>query len=112
MANRFVRLVTLVFAAAQFALPAAASVADGAAAAGGRNSAAHVESKGDRDCKPPHTADCAICRFLTTAHGQARAATAILVEAGIAPTHETPLACAATGARYGFDSRAPPTLLD
>jgi hypothetical protein len=113
MANRFARLVTLIFAAAQFALPAVASVADGAAAAGGRNSAAHVESKGDRDCKPPHTADCAICRFLTTTHGQTRAAAApLLATVGLAPTHEAPLTCAATGAQYGFDSRAPPTLLD
>ncbi len=60
-----VRHLTLMFAALQFALPAILSVTDGASAAGGRNSASHIESKGDRDCKPPHTADCAVCRFLT-----------------------------------------------
>jgi hypothetical protein len=112
MTTRFARFITLIFAAAQFALPAVASVADGAAAAGGRNSAAHLESKGDRDCKPPHSADCAICRFLSTTHGQVRVAVPALADAGLAPLRETPLACAATGARYGFDSRAPPTLLD
>src|SRR3954467_961797 len=109
--SRLLRFATLIFAAAQFALPAVASVADGLSAAGGRNSAAHVESKGDRDCKPPHTADCAICRFLTGTHSQARSASATLAAACTATAHETLIVLSAVAPRHGFNPRAPPAAL-
>ena len=107
-----VRFLTLLFATLQFVLPAAVSVADGAAAAGGRNSATHVESKGDRDCKPPHTADCAMCRFLTAVHSQPGASASIAIVTTGTPTPATPFAFCEAVARHGFNSRAPPTLLD
>jgi hypothetical protein len=110
--SRRTRFVTLLFAAVQFAVPAVASVIDGAMASGGRNSAAHVESKGDRDCKPPHSADCAICQFLSGTHAQAVTSSSAVFTATANPMRDASIACATIDPRYGFDSRAPPTLLD
>jgi hypothetical protein len=109
--SRLTRAITFLFAAVQFALPAVASVADGAAAAGGRNSAAHIESKGDRDCKPPHTADCAICRFLSATHSQTRSAATVELPVGKIITPEALVLFSPTSARRGFNSRAPPIVL-
>src|SRR4051812_9141947 len=109
--SRLLRFATLIFAAAQFALPAVASVADGLSAAGGRNSAAHVESKGDQDCKPPHSADCAICRFLSGTHGQSRSSTTAFVLASSATPVEALVLVAGAAPRHGFNSRAPPAVL-
>ena len=109
--TRPLRLLTLLLAAMQFALPAVASVADGLYAANGRNDGSHVEDVGRNQCKPPHAGDCAICRYLTTT----------LLRNGNAQVAVVPTARAATAAvlsvrhldanRQGFHSRAPPTLL-
>src|SRR3954468_16837236 len=106
--SRLLRFATLIFAAAQFALPAVASVADGLSAAGGRNSAAHVEAKGDQDCKPPHTADCVICRFLSGTHSQSRNSATTPVLASRATPVEAFILVAGAAPRHGFNSRAPP----
>src|ERR1043166_1702416 len=63
--SRLTRLLTFAFAAAQLALPAVASVTDGVLAGTGRNNSSHVEDVARNSCKPPHAADCAICRFLS-----------------------------------------------
>jgi hypothetical protein len=59
------RLLTLVLAAIQLAMPAVTSVADGAVAKLVSDPGMHVESLGDNQCTPPHSADCAVCRYLS-----------------------------------------------
>lgn len=68
MAHRYPRLLTLLLAAIQFAMPAFVSVSDGAFAKLVRDQGSHVESSGDSECVPPHQADCTVCRYLSD-HG-------------------------------------------
>ena len=105
--TRATRLLTLLFAAMQFAVPAVASVVDGAAGAE-RGAGSHVEDFGRNKCTPPHSADCAICRFLSTTHSQASAPVVAAVVAKVAANPESLVAFATTTARAGFNSRAPP----
>lgn len=110
--SRQVRLLTLLLAAMQFAVPAVVSVVDGAGARAGRPSGTHVEEFGRNQCKPPHSADCAICRFLSTTHSQAGTSVPAIVATEIAAAQNTLVAFCAAATRDGFDSRAPPTVLD
>ena len=61
----FTRFVTLLLAAMQFAAPAFVSVVDGTVAKVVRDPVMHVESIGDNECTPPHSADCTVCRYLS-----------------------------------------------
>ena len=110
--SRPVRFLTLLLAAMQFAVPAAMSVVDGTVARWGQDAGSHVEAFGQNACKPPHSADCAVCRFLSTTHGQIDASVAAAVVTTIAPSPTTLVALSAAAARHGFDSRAPPAILD
>lgn len=72
----FARFLTLLLGAIQLAMPAVVSVADGAFAKQVRDPSMHVESSGDNQCTPPHAAECAACRFLSsTGSGVAEGAT-------------------------------------
>lgn len=62
------RIATILVAALQMALPAAASVVDGWLGAESA-AVAHVEATSSSTCTPSHDADCAACRVLTTAPG-------------------------------------------
>src|SRR5205823_9136897 len=70
MAARLVRVFTFLLAVAQLALPAALSVAD-KALVDLRGTVTHIESTAGKQCKPPHAADCCICRYLSAALGKA-----------------------------------------
>jgi len=107
--SRPVRFVTLLLAAVQFAVPAVVSVADGDAALAGRNSGTHIEEVGGKQCRPPHSEDCLICRFLSAAHAvTSSAAPSVVVEVIASPSAALVAACT-VGDRHGFNSRAPPT---
>ena len=108
--SRPTRFLTLVFAAIQFAVPALVSVADGVVARGGRNSASHVEDVGGKQCRPPHTEDCVVCRFLSATHSTAAASSQPAIVQSVASNPTTFDARATVADRYGFNSRAPPTL--
>jgi hypothetical protein len=108
--SRTTRFLTLLFAAIQFATPAVISVADGAVARGGRNSASHVEDVGGKQCRPPHTEDCLLCRFLSATHSTAAAAPRPVIEQSVASISTMFDARSSVADRYGFNSRAPPTL--
>jgi hypothetical protein len=60
--------LSLLWAVLQFALPTGVSYLDAAAAS--RSSAtpalAHVEDGPGQSCQPPHSAECAVCRYLST----------------------------------------------
>ena len=55
----------MLFAAAQFALPASLSIGDAIASNDGRVARAHVEDTTSTGCKTPHADDCTVCRYLT-----------------------------------------------
>lgn len=60
------RVMAMMWAVLQFALPAVATIADGALermSVGA--SAAHVESSSTASCHPAHSAECALCQFLS-----------------------------------------------
>jgi|ERR1043166_2972761 hypothetical protein len=89
--SRLSRLFTFAFAAVQFALPGMASVADGLFATGARNNASHMEDVARGTCKPPHAADCAICRFLSSTNSraaQAAIASLALEHSAVSPDEE------------------------
>ena len=109
--SRPVRTLTLLLAAIQFAVPAVVSVADGALAQSGRGSGMHVEDVGNNHCKPPHSADCAICQFLSTVHSQTTPAAVAVISQHVGSTPTAAIAQAVASDRRGFNSRAPPTLL-
>ena len=110
--TRPVRFVTVFLAALQFALPGVASVADGMVARSTTNQAAHVEDVTQKSCKPPHSADCLVCRFLSTTIGQTAPAAALVIPATVVSMPPAVVAAAAAADLYGFNSRAPPPLLD
>lgn len=109
--TRPVRFVVLLLAAMQFVVPAVVSVADGAVARSGRESAAHIEGAGANQCAPIHPADCMLCRFLSTTGSPHRASVAVVLDTDVPGPFRTLVAFRVIGARYGINSRAPPNLL-
>ncbi len=65
--SRVVRSSWLAFAALQLVLPGAAALADATLDIAGAHERAHIESHSTTACARVHPADCALCRFLTTA---------------------------------------------
>ena len=106
--SRPVRLLTLLLAAMQFAVPALVSVADGSGARAGRTSAAHIEEVGGKQCRPPHSEDCLICRFLSATHQAASSAAPACVGEEISSPSASLVSPSAVDDRRGFNSRAPP----
>ena len=108
--SRWSRLVTMLFAAAQFALPASLSIGDAIASNDGRAARSHVEDTTRAGCKTPHADDCTVCRYLTALAAPA------CPDAPRIPRlmrgELTGLARASGGSprAHGFLSRAPPGL--
>ena len=110
MNSRFTRFVTLLLAAIQFAAPAVASVAEGTFSRRVIDPTAHVEEHGQKDCVPPHAADCAVCRYLVDNVGHPEVASfAIDLEAvhSVAAFRET---FDSGTERQGFEARGPPAI--
>jgi len=102
------RFLVLLFAIAQSAMPSVLSVADGAASKDGRNAAAHFEDVSTNGCQPAHSAECGLCRFLSTASVKP----AVDPPCPVAKTHGVAdagiVSAGSAGVRWGFQSRAPP----
>ena len=64
--RRGFRVVTLFVAMAQIAIPSALVILDGIATARSVRSISHAESSPGKDCTPAHSADCLICRFVSS----------------------------------------------
>jgi hypothetical protein len=109
--NRTSRFLTLLFAALQFAAPAIASVAEGSFSQQVREPRSHVEQNGQNDCTPPHAADCAMCRFLTTGANTPAAQAPLFVCAAPAVAPAGTMAMRSAPALQGFDARGPPAPL-
>ena len=108
--TRPVRFFTLLFAALQFAVPAAVSIADGALARASRESRSHVEGIGDNQCTYSHSADCLLCRFLSTTLAEPDASAPAVIGTDIAHPLATRTVLRVASVQHGFDSRAPPAL--
>src|SRR4051794_6587433 len=107
--NRPIRLLTLLLAAIQFAMPGVATVLDGQSAHEGGRMSAHIESGAQKSCKAPHSADCAVCRFLTQAVSRDRTAPAFITTSVGAIAPEAVKHFYLDAVRAGFNSRAPPS---
>jgi hypothetical protein len=86
------RIFALIWAVLQFALPAAATLAD-ARLAGGPPGRAHVEEMPGRDCAPSHTPDCFVCKHLSASSlGSTQLATGFVSDDsdGLAPGRIAP----------------------
>jgi hypothetical protein len=54
----------IVWAVLQFALPAAATLADARLERDGADAQAHVEAQSEASCRPVHPAECALCQLV------------------------------------------------
>ena len=105
------RLLTLLFAAAQFALPAAASIADGLAARATGNPRAHVENVAGTHCQPVHGADCTLCRYLSGTSATPAATPLTPIQSAVGQCISSENIAGRSAAHFQAHSRAPPTLL-
>jgi hypothetical protein len=110
--SRPARFITLIFAALQFALPGVASIVDGASARANDTVTAHVEDVAHRGCKPPHSADCAICRYLTGTFSTPATTPAPIPSLQVCSNPGAVVTSCTRAELHGFNSRAPPILLD
>ena len=71
--KRWISTFSLIWAVLQFALPTGASYLDAAAASRPSASASvvHIEEGPGKSCQPPHSAECAVCRYLSSCSGDA-----------------------------------------
>jgi hypothetical protein len=107
----FIRFLTLLLAAMQFALPGVASVVDGAAARAEPDSRSHVEDVAQTSCKPPHSADCVVCQFLSTSLAQVGTTATATVSSWVPAKPMGAVAVHSSASRFDFNSRAPPNIL-
>ena len=70
----FSRILVVLCAALQLALPGVAALADGLASRTSVHATAHVESATERDCVRVHETDCVFCQFLSTSAAPAHCA--------------------------------------
>ena len=108
---RGVRVVWLLGAALQLALPGAAAWADARLDAAGAHATAHIESHTTKSCARIHAPDCALCHFITAPALTGRAmpfSFAVAPRRAGRPVHLTGAAYPAV--RRHPHPRAPPTL--
>jgi hypothetical protein len=108
MNSRFARFLTLILAAIQFATPGIASVAEGDFARRVVDPRAHVEEHGQKDCVPPHAADCALCRYLVDNVGHVAVPAILLDFATVRTTAVVQQSFGSGPERQGFEARGPP----
>lgn len=107
-ARGWLRFVTMLFAAAQFALPAALSIGDAIAFSDAPSSRAHVEDTSRTSCTAPHADDCAVCRYLSTLAAPPHTGCFDIPRGMGGEAAEWASASAASLRQIGFLSRAPP----
>ena len=108
--SRFARYVTLVLAAIQFAAPGVASVGEGVFSRRVTDPRAHIEDQAQRDCVPPHSADCAICRYLVDNVGHTEAPAVPPVVAVVRAVAVAQRALVSSAELHGFEARGPPAI--
>ena len=105
-------MLALVWAVLQFALPAVVTLVDAISTVRSTADAvAHVEESSSKRCQPPHSAECALCRYVS-----ATVATDANVAAGAWPLAEVAAPTQAYPVLHGTSapllppSRAPPVV--
>ena len=110
MNSRFARLLTLILAAIHFAGAGVASVAEGSFARRVVDPRAHVEEHGQKDCLPPHGADCVVCRYLVDNVGHPELPAVVLDFANVGTTAVVQESFDSAPERQGFEARGPPAV--
>ena len=103
------RVVMMLWAVLQLAVPTLAVAADTAAMTASAGAHAHVESRSDASCIRVHDAECVFCQLLSAGAAPARFAIAATIAAMV--TQESGFSPAmpdAAGARGASLPRAPP----
>ena len=106
---RSARFLVLLLMAMTSAMPALVSVVDGGAAKPGASSVMHAEAPGANHCAAVHSADCALCEFMTGAQCVAASAAPVALTERRDDVVYALVAPFGTIARYRPHSRAPPT---
>jgi hypothetical protein len=102
----------IVWAVLQFALPAAASVADARLERESAGVQAHVESRTEASCRPVHPAECALCQLVwrTSAPAGGQPSFALVVRVVVPPAIADRPWRSLTGPAGLTFPRAPPSL--
>lgn len=101
------RLLKVLFAAGQFALPAALSIGDATVSDDGRAALSHVEDSSRAACRAPHAGDCAVCRYLSALVGSPPAESVDVTRLFRGELSGLVSVPARSLRRHGFLSRAP-----
>ena len=104
-------MLVMVGAAIQLLSPGVAAVADGLLATESASQPlTHIEASTTAKCPVVHAPDCGVCRYLSSASHQARAATPLPVIGAALPIPRDAV-CASTSVFTSLpDGRAPPAL--
>jgi hypothetical protein len=104
----WLRVVTLLWAVLQLALPSAITIADATLAPASARFE-HVEESSGTDCASVHADDCALCRYLTNFSAEAPRAECLAHPEQIAGRPERPATSVRVAAIRALPlSRAPP----
>lgn len=108
---RWIRVLTGILALLQVAAAPATALADALFASDPSAAVAHVEEHSSKSCQPPHSADCAFCRYLTGNAATPRRAKAVreIVRHDLLPPGQLELDTGNTTDELPL-SRAPPVL--
>src|SRR3954471_15364529 len=102
------RYLIVLCAFVQFILPGPLGILDAISAENARDTVAHVEETGSRQCQPPHCAECIICRHLSTGFTRSEPVPSVdrqIARAELLASAELNLRSVS---RRGFQPRAPP----
>jgi hypothetical protein len=103
------RVVMMLWAVLQLAVPTVAVVADTAATTASVGAHAHVESRSDASCIRVHDAECVFCQLLSTGAAPAGLVIAAPIAAIVTQEKGFPAAMPDAGATRGVSlPRAPP----
>ena len=100
----------MVWAVLQFALPAAATLADARLERQGVGAESHAESQSDASCRPIHPAECALCQLVVRTFAPAAGPASIVAAVQVVvrpPVGDRPWRAAADPTGQAL-ARAPP----
>ena len=92
--------------------PGVASVAEGLLSNHVVGAAVHVEDHAQKDCVPPHNADCAVCRYLVDNVGHCELPAVVPDFAAVRTPAVVQESFGSGVERQGFEARGPPALTD
>jgi hypothetical protein len=109
--SRQSRFLTVLCAFVQLALPGTLGVLDAMSARDGRGSVAHIEDTSSKQCRTPHSDDCAVCRYLSIGATKSESAPSVVPHVDRIEPRVFAEADPCSVSHGVFRSRAPPELV-